>query len=86
MYLHIGGEYQISTRYIIAIFDIDEITRENNLISLEFLSNIEKNKFLDIVSLEIPRSLIITLDRNYLSPISADTLKQRIKNGIKNYY
>ena len=86
MYLHIGGEYQIPFRYIIGIFDLDEITKNTNDISIEFLANLEKYNFLDNVSEELPRSLVLTLDRAYLSPISTVTLKYRLLNGVKNYY
>ena len=85
MYLHIGGEYQIALNYIIAIYDLDEITREDNEISLEFLANIEANNFLDIVSPELPKSLILTFDRAYLSPISTVALRDRMRNIYRNY-
>ncbi len=84
MYLHIGGEYQIALRYILAIYDLDEITREDNEISLEYLANLENSNILDSVSPELPRSLIITFDRAYLSPISTHALKERIQNIYRN--
>lgn len=86
MYLHIGGEYQIDIRYITGIFDVDGITRNNSQISIDFLAKLEEKNILLVVSDDIPRSLILSVERAYLSPISAATLKQRLKDGLKTYY
>jgi hypothetical protein len=77
MYVHIGGEYTISDRMIIGIFDMESISpRQTDM--LRFLSESEKAEKVEYVSEEIPRSVIVTMDRIYISPISTVTLRKRI--------
>ncbi len=79
MYIHIGGEYSLSDSWIIGIFDIDQTTSYGQD-TKNFLKQQEDLGRLDMVSEEIPRSFIVTLDRVYLSPLSAKTLVARSKN------
>ena len=76
MFIHIGGEYTLSDKWIVGIFDIDQTTTYGTD-TIEFLKKQEDLGRLDVVSPEIPRSFIVTLDRVYLSPISAKTLVYR---------
>lgn len=76
MYIHIGGEYTLSDKWIVGIFDIDQTTTYGTD-TTEFLSKQEKLGNLDLVSSDLPRSIVVTLDRVYLSPISAKTLVSR---------
>ncbi len=80
MFLHIGGDYQVPIRLIIGIFDFDEITREANPYMINTLARLEEQFVLETVSPDIPRSLIISVDRVYLSPINSITLEARLKN------
>jgi hypothetical protein len=82
MFLHIGGEYTLSKKYIIGIFDFDATTQADS-VTIEFLQSSEKKQMIEYVSPDIPRSFILTDDRVYLSPVSASTLRQRM---ISNDY
>lgn len=84
MYIHIGGEYTIAARFIVGIFDLDRISGERDKGTKKFLARMEETMRLEYVSADLPRSLIVTLDRAYLSPISTTTLKQRIIDGSEN--
>jgi hypothetical protein len=77
MYVHLGGEYSISDRFIVGIFDMDSITsRQTDMI--RFLTEAEKSGRAEYVSEEIPRSVVVTVDRVYFSPISTATLLKRL--------
>lgn len=77
MYVHVGGEYSISDRFIIGIFDMDSITpKQTDMI--RFLAEAEKSGHVEYVSEEIPRSVVVSVDRIYFSPISTATLRKRI--------
>lgn len=78
MYLNIGGEYQIPVRTIIGLFDFDKITEDSGDYNLELLSQKEEDLMLETVSEDLPRSLIITETKYYLSPINVSTLVERI--------
>lgn len=77
MFLHIGGEYSISDHQIVGIFDFDATTQSGSE-TIRFLKNAESMDRMEHVSPDIPRSFILTLDRVYISPISAQTLRQRL--------
>ncbi len=77
MYIHIGGEYTLSDKWIIGVFDIDQTTTYGKD-TTEFLRRQENLGKLDMVSPDIPRSIVVTMDRVFLSPISAKTLTARL--------
>ena len=77
MYLHIGGDFILSTRYIIGIFDFESAIDQTQT-SISFIQRAEAKDQIEIVSPDIPRSYIVTVDRVYLSPISTATLRRRI--------
>ncbi|MHB1484523.1 MAG: extracellular matrix regulator RemB [Saccharofermentanales bacterium] len=76
MYIHIGGEYSIPDRTIIGIFDLDEVTGADSCTN-DFLFKAEKDGIVETVSFDLPRSMIVTLERVYISPISAGTIRKR---------
>lgn len=78
MYIHLGGSYSLPVSLIIGIFDIDEtdIFNKNNSSSI-FIKNEEDRLNIEWIDYEIPKSLILTLEKTYLSPVSAATLRQR---------
>ena len=81
MYVHIGGEYTISDKFIVGIFDFDGTTGPDSE-TIQFLRMAEKAGQVDIVSPDLPRSFIVTLDRVYYSPISPATLRRRLDRSI----
>ncbi len=81
MYLHIGGEYTVSVRFIVGIFDF-EATTEQTPDTLAFLKKAEDQDRTEIVAPDIPRSYVVTVDRVYFSPISAATLRKRLLQVI----
>lgn len=82
MYIHIGGEYSIPEKFIVGVFDFDEITADNDD-SLRFLKKAEKDDKVENVSFDIPRSVIVTVDKVYISPISPRTIRRRISAWIE---
>ncbi len=83
MYVHIGGEYTVSDRYIIGIFDFDGTTHEASE-TIGFLKRAEADGKIELVSPDIPRSFVVTLDRVYVTPISAMTLRRRLQRRSKD--
>jgi extracellular matrix regulatory protein B len=77
MYIHIGGEYSIPEKMIIGVFGFDEITDRSSG-SIGFLRKAESENKVENVSFDIPRSVIVTVERVYLSPISPRTIRKRI--------
>lgn len=77
MYVHIGGECSLPDRFVVGIFDMDATTQGTDD-TRSFLARAEREGRLDIVSADIPRSFVVTLDRVYLTPVAAATLRKRL--------
>ncbi len=82
MFVHIGNNYIINDKDIIAVFDID-----NSSISVKtrnYLNKAEKDGNLINISTDIPRSFIVCSKKNnknlvFLSQLSSATLQKRIE-------
>lgn len=85
MYIHIGGEYSLSDKYIIAIIDLNHVQPHQTDMT-KFMSGHEDMGLIEYVSTDIPQSLIITLDRLYVSGLSTHTLLKRIENNRTRDY
>lgn len=81
MFIHIGGESTISDKYIVGIFDMESLTVDSDE-AIDFIRQAEEAGRVEIVSSEIPRSFVVTMDRVYLTPISVATLRRRIKKAF----
>lgn len=88
MFLHIGGDYVVPIKNIIAIMDLESTTISKD--TKEFLTVAEEEGFVHTISDDLPKSFIITeIDKKskiYLSPISSITLQKRAGfiDGISN--
>jgi regulator of extracellular matrix RemA (YlzA/DUF370 family) len=75
MFLHIGGDTAVSLEELVAILDLETTKKES---TREFLSFAADEKMVvHIGKREREKSIIITSNRIYLSPISATTLLKR---------
>lgn len=82
MYVNIGNEVSIPLKMIVAFFDLDQCTGEKDELTKEFLSINDKKNLIEVINGDIPRTIIITLENIYLSPLSSDTLYERISKNM----
>lgn len=76
MFLHLGGDVLINQQKVIAILDLE--TAMKNSISENYLKSMKENERIRYISDKgKEKSLIITTEGNYLSPISSTTLLKR---------
>jgi len=75
VYIHLGGERIIRSSELIAIFDLS--IEKNSKISKQFITEAAKEKKIEIIGDEECKSLVVTVDKVYYSPISSATLKKR---------
>ncbi|MEH7074456.1 extracellular matrix regulator RemB [Neobacillus drentensis] len=73
MYIHIGEDINIRARDIISI--LDKESAKNSPLVEEFLKS-HKGKVINLTKNPF-KSVIVTYDNIYLSPISSGTLKKR---------
>lgn len=80
MFLHIGGDYMVFVKDIVAIIDMERSTISQD--TRNFLKTSEEEGFIvNVVENELPKSIIVTQSKYnnkvYLSPISTSTLLKR---------
>ena len=80
MYVHIGGEYTILSKSIVGLVNLETVPASSTDMN-SFLKISEDENILEYVSEEIPRSIVITDERVYVSPLSVSTLYKRIRTG-----
>ncbi|MGI5902372.1 MAG: extracellular matrix regulator RemB [Desulfitobacteriia bacterium] len=77
MFLHLGNNFMLRKDKIIAILDL-ETTVNNNLVVQNLINDVLKKGEARLISEENKeKSLVITDDGFYLSPISSVTLQKR---------
>lgn len=72
MYIHLGDDFVVSTRDIVGIFDCKVNVSP---IVEEFLDR-QKEKVVPSVN-GMPKSIVVTTENIYYSPLSSGTLKKR---------
>ncbi len=82
MFLHIGGDFIVYKRDIVAIFDLESTSLSK--ITKEYLKNEEINKRVINVEKEtLPKSYVVINENGknilYISPIASATLLKRAK-------
>lgn len=81
MYLNIGQDTVLKTEDIIGIFDMDNTTV--NKASRDFLAHAEKTGAAVTVSYDLPKSFLVTKEKNgksvYISPLAVSTIYKRMK-------
>ncbi|MFC4302080.1 extracellular matrix regulator RemB [Cohnella boryungensis] len=78
MYIHLGGEKIIRTSQLVAIFDIS--IEQSSKLSRQFVLHAQKNKEVETIGEEDPKSIVVTEHKVYYSPISTSTLKKRTRH------
>lgn len=79
MYVHIGGDVSVIDSSITAIVNLETILPSDKDIS-EFIKAEEESNRLEYLSGDIPKSLVLTTDKTYVSPVSNGVLLKRLNN------
>lgn len=78
MYIHLGNKKNIREKYIIGIFDMDNVTMSRT--TQKFLVLSEKKGILENTVSEIPKSVILTKDKVYMSQLNPKSLFGRLND------
>jgi hypothetical protein len=78
VYLHLGSDVAVHNSDVIGIFDVERLTsfKKNPNVN-EFLRVCQKSGQIYYVSLDLPKSFVVTDDLVYVSNVSVLTLKKR---------
>ena len=87
MFLHLGNDVLINTKDVVGIFDIENTSVSKT--TKDFLNSASKNARVINCTLEMPKSFVVTLDKDftetvYISQMSSATLLKRFKNKYSN--
>ena len=84
MFIHLGKDYTVNSKNIIAIFDIENTSTSK--ITREFLVDMSKKNKVIYVNDDLPKSFVLTKDKEgsiiYVSSLSSATLKKRSESYI----
>ena len=87
MFIHLGKDYTISLKKIVAIFDIENTSVSK--ITREFLVDMSKKDRVIYVNEDLPKSFILVKEGNesyiYVSSLSSATLKKRSSEKRGNF-
>ncbi len=80
MYLHLGEDHIVNEKDVIGIFDLERTSVSKY--TREFLSAATKNKRVMSCTSDLPKSFVVTLDKDYtekvyVSLLACSTLKKR---------
>ncbi len=75
MYIHLGGEKIVRVSEVVAIFDVS--IEQFSKLTQQFLEHLRQAKRAETIGDEEPKSIVVTADKVYYSPISSATLKRR---------
>ncbi len=78
MYIHIGADRMIRAAELIAIFDVN--IEQSSKISSEYMEHAREQGRVVQVGEEEVKSIVVTQDQIYYSPISSTTLKKRLNH------
>jgi len=76
MYIHIGGDRMIRAAELIAIFDVT--IEQSSKLSSQFMQDARDQGRIEVVAEEEVKSIVVTKEQLYYSPISSATLKKRL--------
>lgn len=83
MFIHLGGDIVVPKDQVVAIFNTNLMKKTE--VNREFMQIAQNEGFiLPITDREKAKSVIITTEHMYLSPISSMTLKKRSDNILDN--
>lgn len=75
MYLYLGSDVVVDDSEVLGIFDIEKVTVDRYM--KDYLNYWQKKGQIYYVSLDMPKSIIVSADTVYISNVSCDTLKKR---------
>ena len=77
MFLFIGGEKTIKSSDVVGIFNIEECSVSR--ITADYLAACQKSGRIGTLTPDLPKSFVVTPDKTYISNVSNDTIRKRVK-------
>lgn len=79
MFLFLGGDTTVVDSEVIGIFNIEECSVSR--MTADYLNSCQKQGRIVNVSVDMPKSFIVTENKTYISNVSNDTINKRARSG-----
>ena len=83
MYVNIGGDIFVPAGSVSAIVNLETVPPSRRSVT-DFIESEDENNRLQYLTEDIPRTLILTDTRSYISSISSSVLQRRLENCPNN--
>ena len=80
MFVHIGGDMSVRAASVTAVINLEEVPPSRKDVA-EFINSEDEAGRLQYVTEEIPKTIVITDDKTYVSSISATVLLNRLESS-----
>ncbi len=83
MYVNIGGDISVPADEVSAVVNLETVPPSRRSIT-EFIESEDDNNRLQYLTEDIPRTLVITDMKTYISSISSQVLQKRLETSLSN--
>ena len=83
MYVNIGGDIFVPAGSVSAIVNLETVPPSRRSVT-DFIEYEDENNRLQYLTEDIPRTLILTDTKSYISSISSSVLQRRLENSPNN--
>ena len=80
MFVHIGGDMSVRASSVTAVINLEEVPPSKKDVT-EFINSEDDAGRLQYVTEEIPKTIVITDEKTYVSSISATVLLNRLESA-----
>lgn len=80
MYVHIGGDVTVIKDSITSVIDLETLPPGNKDVD-SFLKAEEESNRLQYITADLPKTLVLTDDKTYVSPVSGYVLLKRLESN-----
>ena len=83
MYVNIGGDIFVPAGSVSAIVNLETVPPSRRTVT-DFIEYEDENNRLQYLTEDMPRTLILTDTKSYISSISSSVLQRRLENSPNN--
>lgn len=83
MYVNIGGDISVPADEVSAVVNLETVPPSRRSIT-EFIESEDDNNRLQYLTEDIPRTLVITDMKTYISSISSQVLQKRLETSLSS--
>ena len=83
MYVNIGGDISVPAGSVSAVINLETVPPSGRTV-IDFIESEDEDNRLQYLTEDIPRTLILTDTKTYISSISSSVLQRRLESSLNN--